>query len=327
MGQSDYLGNTILDGLFSLASEGLVEVRMTGNYPTPFPAEEAILKDEAFITYAKTADVIILIWGKRSTNFALAEKINAWKKTVFIDGSEFGKNNRYDFDVQRKVLEGTYKEIGAIDQEMLKKCALYFRREKPYPKGVIPLPFGIERRYVANYSSVVSKDIDFVCIFGQDEYPIMRRYAKEMLADFCAKNGFRFVTDRTKGFNFDDKTKIAGRQEFYELLNRAKVGISIGGGGFDTARFWEILGNNCLLLTEKIDIYELASEALNYSRIWQFNNLFDFESQLNRLAAFLRTTYQQASLTDEYERILREHSSKSRVLSLLAHAKEAGITQ
>lgn len=324
--QSDYLANTVIDGLLTLSktNPGL-SFKITKDYLSPFDLQSRVLPEREFMEFAIKADLILLVRGKRNTNVRLAQRINLWKKTVFIDGSEFGKDGRYDFDLQKKVLSGTYDGFGTIDKTMLEKCALYFRREKPYIPGIIPLPFGIESRYVKFAPQETKKEIDFVCIFGQDEYPIMRRYAAEILENFCKKNNFTYATGRTKGFNFVDETKQAGRDEFFKLLSRAKVGISIGGGGFDTARFWEILGNDCILLTEKIDIYEPDGDELNYKRIFEFNNLFDFEYQLNILGKHIKTKYDSNDMSAEYQAIMERHSSSSRVLLILEKAKEKGI--
>ncbi len=313
--KSDYLANTVLDGLIELTSVGELEFRMTGNYPTPFEVNSYVLSDEDFIEYAKSADLIILAWGKKSTNYALAEKIGMWNKTVFVDGSELGKDNRFNIDIQDQVMKGTYDGIGAIDQTMLEKCRRYFRREKPYRNGILSFPFGIERRYGEHYSPEIKKDIDFVCIFGQENYPKMRKEARLLLEKFCKKNNFTCATSKTKGFDFDDSTKIAGRSEFYSLLARGKVGISIGGGGFDTARFWEILGNNCMLLTERIDID--IPQSLAYSRIYEFSAIEEFEKKLIGLGEYIRMTYNQNDMIYEYRDILSKHSSRARVEYIL----------
>ena len=116
-------------------------------------------------------------------------------------------------------------------------------------------------------------------------------------------------------------------KKFYKNLVRSKVGISAGGGGYDTLRFWEILGNNCLLLTENIDIYKADSKRLEYNRIWQFGNLFDFEVQLEKIGAFLKKEYNQEKMTEEYDKIISDHSSKTRVLEILSNCQKKGITK
>lgn len=316
--KSDYLANTVLDGLIVLEKESFLEFRTTKNYPSPFNLDRYSLAEIDFIKYTNEADLIILSWGKNSTNFELADKINQWHKTIFVDGSETGKDNRFNEEIQEKIINGSYGGIGAINDEMLKKCKAYFRREKPYINGIKPLPFGIETRYTKYFNKNTEKDLDFVCIFGQEDYPKLRKQARIMLEDFCKKNNLSCETKKTKGFNFDDSTKIAGRDNFYKLLSRAKVGISIGGGGFDTARFWEILANDCILLTEKIDIKAPSGKDFNYSRIYEFDGIDDFKSRLNELKSFIENNYNRNSMFEEYCKIIEDHSSKSRVMSIIS---------
>lgn len=311
----DGLARTVLDGMCQLKDKNSeIEFALSSKFEYNLPLDDFVLPENEFVKYAKQADYIFLIYCKRETYFKLAEKINEWQKTIYIDGSEVGHNRRYDFVIQKKIIDGKWKGAGGVNSEMLKRCAFYFKREKPYHKGVIPLPFGIESRYLKYYKSNTKKDIDFFCVFGQDEYPLMRRFATEILKKFCKKNKFKFHIKKTKS---PDK--------FYQILARSKVGVSIGGGGFDSYRFWEILGNNCLLLTEKIDIYQIDSKRLNYKRIWQFNNLYDFEYQLKKIGQYLRNHYVQENLEEEYRKILNEHSSEARVREILSVCKNKGV--
>lgn len=311
----DGLARTVFDGLLELQKkEKNLHFFLSSEFDYILPVKENILSKEDFIDFASSADLIFLIWSKDGADFNLAERIGRWNKTIFIDGSEVGKDWRYDFSVQNDILKGRYKKNGAIDQRMMKLCALYFRREKPYINEIIPLPFGIESFYLSQYNKNVRKNIDFHCVFGQDKYPLMRKYATEILERHCQENGFSCYISRTKT-----------REEFYRQLTRTKVGVSIGGGGFDSMRFWEILGNNCLLLTEKIDIYPSESKRLDYKRIWEFGNLYDFRYQLDKISDFLRKEYNQDKLDSEYQKILSEHSSATRVQEILLVAAKKGI--
>lgn len=324
---SDVLADTIFDGLLTLRKtfpELSFYIPKEHKYTSPLQLSGHELSTEDFVEYAQTADMIFLMFSKRFTNFALAEKINRWNKTIYIDGSELGKNRRYDSAIQKMVLDGTFEGNGRINAEMVEKCALYFRREKPYIENIIPLPFGTESRYLQEYSKDIKKDIDFFCVFGQDEYPPMRKYARDLIKDFCTKNGFTCHTETTSGFGFD-AGKNAGRNEFYRLLARSKVGISIGGGGYDTGRFWEILANNCILLTETIDIYHPGSGFLKYDRIHQFINLYDLEYYLNKIGGFLKSGYNEEKMFPEYEKILKRHSSVARVMEILETARNKKI--
>lgn len=312
--KNDYLTDLIIDGLSRLVECGQdIIFKAPGGYNGKVDITDNILTEEEFINFASGADLILFCWGKDNTNLDLACKINRFNQTVFLDGSEVGGNRRLDSQIQRQLLTGIYQGNGRVDNKLLEKCALYFKREKPYLPGVKPFPFGIESRYIA-YSPEIKKDLDFVCVFGQEDYPPLRRYVRETLEDFCQKNNFICHTSKTDS-----------QAEFYKLLARAKVGISVGGGGYDTARFWEILGNNCMLLTETIDIYEPGSDRLKFDRIWQFNNLFDFQYQLEKISKHLREKYEQAELEKEYEEILKHHSAWARVEEILTAARDKGI--
>ncbi|MBI5197561.1 MAG: hypothetical protein HZA19_03020, partial [Nitrospirae bacterium] len=206
--KEDYLANTILDGLDELAREGKVTVSISpSRYPSLFFQEQRTKSHEAFISFAQGSDAIFFLWGKDNTDWELPDRIGRWDRTVFIDGSEVGNNGRYDTSIQWEVLSGLYKRNGAIHEKMLKKCVLYFRREKPYLSGVIPLPFGIERGYRKYCLENPPKDIDFFCVFGQDQYPALRYYVREYLVQFCKKNGFSCFIEKT-----------ADRNEFYKFL-------------------------------------------------------------------------------------------------------------
>ena len=311
--KNDYLTDTLIDGLVSLKNELDLEFYAPEGYPCRISDFNSFLPTIPFFDFTERADLILFCWGKGNTNYELINRINRFNQTVFIDGSEVGGNRRFDSDIQKQLLERTYDGNGKVDKVMLKKCALYFKREKPYMDGIIPFPFGIERRYRRHYSEEVKKDTDFFCVFGQDEYPVLRREVRVALEEFCKKNNFSFFTEKTD------------QENFYKVLAKSKVGISVGGGGYDTARFWEILGNNCLLLTEKIDIYEEGSDRLKFRRMWQFKDLMEFKSELEKVANFLKTEYKKEDLRDEYETILSNHSSKARVLEILEKAREKGI--
>ncbi len=313
--KEDYLANTILDGLIALRDQGRLRFFVSSCPSGPHDVSEYMPNEDEFVSRAREADIILFIWGKKKTDFELAKRIDAWHKTVYIDGSELGLNRRFDVAIQAQVLKGTYNEQGDINRDMLERCAGYFRREPPYVSGIVPLPFGIESRYI-RYTRDTKKDIDFFCVFGQDKYPPLRRAVREELEQYCAEHNLICRTERT-----------AMQDEFYDLLARSKVGISVGGGGFDTARFWEILGNNCMLMTERIDIFEPGSDAFAYDRIVEFDSLYDFRVELERIHLFLRRGYNIDGLNNEYHAILQRHSASARVETILEHARAKGIVR
>jgi hypothetical protein len=334
--KQDYMADTVLDGLMQLREAnpnngGSIVCKVSPYCNSRLPVSDWKMPHDRFIEFARAADLIMLFSGKgNTTDYDMAEEIGRWDKTVFIDGSEPGKNNRLDPDIMKKIADGTYEGEGRVDLRMLEKCVLYFRRERPYRipgigKETIPLPFGIESKYVA-YLPGMKKDIDFVCVFGQEDYPPLRKQVRLALEEFCKKNSFSCRTGQTRGL-FSDIYSEPARRRFYKTLARAKVGISVSGGGFDTVRFWEILANGCLVLTEKIDIYEEGSKALDYKCITQFNDFNDFGEKLEKVAAFLKDGYDSVDtrndMAEEYGKIMVMHSSKARVMMILETAKKA----
>ena len=196
---SDFLTDTVLHGLSDLKKEHpTLSFFYPDDFPTadpyPFAADKGFLKDvrlprRELEAFAKTADLVILCYGKGdTTDVALVERIGGWQKTVYIDGSETGKDRWRDADVQMQIIDGTYTGLGAPDLRIAKLAKLYFRREKPYSGSIVPFPFGIETRF-SKYVGV-KKDIDFACMFGQDGFPKARQYVKILLEKFCKKNRF-----------------------------------------------------------------------------------------------------------------------------------------
>lgn len=318
----DYLANTVLDGFRALEHTKEYEVRISPRFIAIADYSDWELGDAAFIEYAQKADLIIYIHAKYTVR-DLVDKIGLWDKTVCIDGHEVGKDNRYDFTIQKGLLDRTYRHGGSIQYDLLNKCRHYFRRERPYVDGIIPFPFGIEKRFV-RWTPGQKKDIDFTCIFGQDDHPLMRRYATEILERFCKKHGLTCMTAKTNNILLNrDFRNTKSQAKFHDLLARTKVGISIGGAGYDTLRFWEILANNCVLLTESIDIYELGSDKLKFGRIFEFKNLFEFQYRLEELAKLIKDGRINDHLgQDEYAAIMDKHTTSARVRELVARSLE-----
>ena len=133
--RADGLARTILDGLHTLSLKKEIDFCLSARFSYDIPLDKKVLSRKDFIDFATTADCVFLINCKYGTDTSLAKDINRWDKTIFIDGSELGKNRRYDSAIQKMVLDGTFEGGGKIDKEMLQKAGIYFRREKPYKNG------------------------------------------------------------------------------------------------------------------------------------------------------------------------------------------------
>ncbi len=305
--KKDYLADTIIDGLIQYCErDHEVVVGFSSLYKFDKSFANWFMKRDDFVQFAKKADLIIFINGKDNTDYDLANDISEWEKTVFVDGGELGLNRRLDIDNTKALLDPSYRGRGFVDFDMLRKCRYYFRREKPYMGDIIPFTFGIERKYT-QFAQNNERPIDIVSIFGQKEYPQLRAFVNDYLSSISSK--YKIRTKKTKNSFFGLKNDA--QEKFYRLLSRSKIGISVSGGGYDTARFWEILGSNCILFTEKIDIYREPEKVFDFSRIYEFNDIDDFKNKIDSVVKYSQNI-DWKNMKNEYDEILRRHSSLAR---------------
>src|SRR3989338_6013175 len=128
--RDDFYCDTVLDGLALLKKENSeLQFFYPEYYPHPFGnafTKQFGLSKEKLADFAKKADIIILFHGKYGTDTALIDELYGWDKTVYVDGSEIGKNKWRDPEIQYQIITGTYGGQGAPNKEMQKKCRLYF---------------------------------------------------------------------------------------------------------------------------------------------------------------------------------------------------------
>ncbi len=316
--KEDYLVRTIVDGLEQLRHEALLgDIKYTDNNPRHFKIKEHELKRNNFIEYAKKADIILYCWGKVHENKDLVHIIGRYNATAYIDGSELGHNKRLEPQIVQQLEQGTYAGQGSIDEEMLKKCTAYFRREKPYTRGILPLPYGIESVYTSYGSNKSFKDrvYDVICVFGQKKFPPLREKVA-MLLEEIQKTGRLKIWNKSTKLPFLSPHNFISRRIFYQKLSNSRIGISVSGGGYDTARFWEILGSGAFLLTQKIDIDFPNGISIPKKLYKEFSSEDDFEEALNNSIKELETI-SEVEQSAAYKELLQYHSSKARVLHVL----------
>lgn len=309
----DYLADTVFDGLLALTKENSVNFFINQS-PNHLAKEnkKRTLKLEHLKDFLNKADLIILAISGRSSREDLIPE-GVWHKVVVVDGREAGKTKMFAENFQAGIL---------AREDLLDKVKLYFKREGPYEGKVKALPFGILSEY-QRWQPEIKKDLDFTCVFGQEVCPPERKQIREMVEKFCTENNLQCFTKSTRSFFFGPYSKFA-RKRFWKILARSKIGISIRGAGMDTVRFWEILGNNCGLLTDNIGVFENPKQELNYSRIIEFGepkDLGNFKLKLKEVKELLDKNPEFFNEQEEFEKILVKHDSKSRVLSILKSVK------
>jgi len=99
-------------------------------------------------------------------------------------------------------------------------------------------------------------------------------------------------------------------REYYELMARSKMALSVRGGGFDTLRYWEIPATKTVLLSEQPDI-EIPNNFVHEQQA-----LF-FKPDLSDLVGLVRSYARDERLCAEiaqrgYEHLLRHHTCERR---------------
>ncbi len=262
---------------------------------------------EAFRASPRQADLIIEFSGKRA-NHVCARKIDRFEKTVFIDG--------------RDAAEMQYDPAG---------YPLAFKRElfQPLP-GVLPCPFAIERRWMQPLAE--NPPLFLSALFDLDR-PNRKRYLeitnglKAQLGEDRIFVGLTLPTqadiDHAVRLHLGPKPRpgrtlrMAHNARYYELLHQSAISLSLAGAGFDTARFWEILGAGALLLSPKVPI--LMPDPLQPDEHYV---AFESEDELVERLMFLKDHPEEIRRIRQAARahVLQHHTTRARALYILENA-------
>jgi hypothetical protein len=114
-------------------------------------------------------------------------------------------------------------------------------------------------------------------------------------------------------------TKLS-QAEYYALLGRSKMALSVRGGGFDTLRYWEIVASGTLLLSEQPDI-EIPNNFVHGKHA-----LF-FRPDLSDLVDLVRTYAHEAQTcaamaAEGHKHLLQYHTCERRAEQLLAICRQ-----
>lgn len=237
----DFLTETVLEGFKKLGAH--LVCSDVGN------GIDTTVNDDTFVTEAKTADLILVFFGKVRGNLPpkryLLDRISRPEITAYIDGSEWtctgyptpGQVQAAKTDYNRRRGE-PWNDSFMMDRS---RCSFYFKREcyqEDVALGLIPLPFGVVDKYLV---SSEKKEWDLFCCFGQNNDGL-RREAQEVASELSAM-----------GYKIFDKTGLPHLQYLKEL-KKSKIAVDAWGGGDCCARFWEIVGNGTACVYQKYNI-------------------------------------------------------------------------
>ncbi len=114
-------------------------------------------------------------------------------------------------------------------------------------------------------------------------------------------------------------TKLS-KAEYYALLGRSKMALSIRGGGFDTLRYWEVVASGALLISEQPDIEIPNNFAHGQQALFCRPDLSDLPELVRYYAS--RDVERESIARAGYEHLLRFHTCERRAEQLLAVCKQ-----
>jgi len=157
---------------------------------------------------------------------------------------------------------------------------------------VHPFPMGLERRFQGQLKRTPQFELSCVMTPHLPDRAGLIQILKEknyprMFIGIIApeKEDIRWMVE--KGACHPDGADFGGvgfaqNRKYYEQLSNSRACISVPGGGFDTLRFWEILGMGSLLISKRVSLQmpHPLVEGEHYIA-------FDTADELNRIIEWL----------------------------------------
>lgn len=215
--------------------------------------------------------------GEPQTVDALADRLRAGEFDLFVYADRM---QRCDADDVRQlsdaagdipfVIMDTWDDGIDARAHLLKmlgrdSCTAYFKREYArsliYHENTFPFPFGYPDHLVP------------------DEPPVVR-------PDPIFWTGKRMFGTRPLQLDYLDEKRLIpqlpkmGQDEYQAALQRARIGLSLCGFGFDTVRYWEVPAHGAMLLAEKPAI-GIPNDFVDGESAVFFNDLAELEEKLN----------------------------------------------
>jgi len=223
-------------------------------------------------------------------------------KTVFIDGSDLAEIGG---DLTRLNNSEIYNEV--INQ---RPFDIIFKREylktETYDSNIFPLPFSVNmNKYKHIKSQQYKYDVSFWAI---ESHPIRTQVLELLQNKFdCKENGTitnqTFSTYKRKG------------DFYFEELKACKVNLNFRGNGWDTLRYWEVVGLKSFMISQKLDIvipndFEHEKEIIHCAQ-----DLSDLEDLCKY---YLKHEDKRIQLADNaYKKALDYHTDEQRARYIL----------
>jgi hypothetical protein len=308
----DYLQDLTYNGLVkTLGSRSVVEAKTVLRYHFPLKEYPKNLGYEGFDLsfmakgFYKKFDLVVVASAKPDC-FALYEKMlpkmSPSVKTVFIDG---GDNPLIGGDFTRLNCPELYERvIGARPFDVIFKRE--YLKTSTYAENVYPLPFSIQ---TSRYPALSDEPYKYDVAFWAVESDPIRTKALDFLENRydCAANG----TARNQTFH---KYKRKGLF-YFEELKRTKISLNFRGTGWDTLRYWEVLGLQSFMISQRLQI-EIPNDFEEGKEIIY---CMDDLSDLDDLCQFYlkKDSLRQQIAGNAYAKAMAWHTVESRAKYLL----------
>ena len=193
----------------------------------------------------------------------------------------------------------------------------------PFKSRVKPLPLGIEDRFVGQFNHNPLWKLSCMLRPHINERVQLVSLLEGMQRDdifiglMPAKASHRqFMIDKVAchpTWNNEDSIGFAQNTEYLAQLNDSQSVVSIPGGGFDTLRFWEILGQGSLLLSKRVAL-QMPEPLVEDKHYLAFDSFEEFK---DRLAYLDHPDLVDQIRFDGWSHALAHHTSQARATYLL----------
>jgi Glycosyl transferases group 1 len=200
----------------------------------------------------------------------------------------------------------------------------------PMKRKFHPFPYGIEERFQGSVNRAPAYELSCMvnCHLPERREFVARLESLHLPDAFIGEipsepeDTQRLMAMRAVAPGARRRSEFGHNERYYARIRDSRRCISIPGGGFDTLRFWEILGLGALLISKRVAI-EMPQPLVEGTHYLAFDS-FD------ELRAVVEKSYQQPDQADEIRTnghafALQFHTTKARAIYLLTTIVESGL--
>lgn len=300
-----YSTNQFSEGMHLLSQSGVVEFYCTDkvvHHGSKTDDLQTVSEDEAW-RHVPSADMCVIASDgdegfTRGFSGRCLSDASVQKKLVFLDGSD-----RADL-----ICDPT-------------KLAMYLKREcrsenhatwsvynvRPHPFGIYDFHFDSPRAGWAHRRT----DVAFAAFGGSSP---TRQQLGTWIKAFCSENGLTYEIHVS---NDDQPLSI---EQYREVMERAKVGISTWGAGLDTLRFWETIGFGAVVVSADLDKLVIPHKPLQLQHAIYCNSA---EVMGHRIMALCKNEAVWSRIRNNAADLAsRSHSTVARAMQVIEQFKE-----